>query len=300
MVYKALVGILLYGAWAADLRAEAPAWAADRYAGLDPAAVVVGLGTSELKPEVAVTTAIAYAYACWDASKTISDRIAKSDKTFIASSAGPRQAAQLSETAEKNLSRSPLCSGLFKDYRAQDGDLMELPIRVSRFADADIRLFVQERRDDESGVLYARVVVPASMAEYARFIQEHGSSDSDILNSLLKGSSPAQTYALQRELKRLKHRLTDDTLALARILSPDFQAWPGGEYRLYLGRAGQDEAYHESLSLADSDSGLRWEEYWPRGRAVLSHGGARTDFRFDEARHSWSPLPPAAAKEKAP
>jgi hypothetical protein len=152
--------LLVAGLVAPAARAQTPAWVNDPCAGLDCGAAVAGVGQSVILPEIAISSAIAYAQAVKSLSCSLSNKLSSNERAY------GEGAGEVVDSAVKDLTESPLGSALTKTYGGKNSDAISVAIELKP-PPAALRAYAQEFVDPAERTLYVRLVMPRAGSEFS-------------------------------------------------------------------------------------------------------------------------------------
>lgn len=290
-----LLAALAFLLGAAPVFAQRPDWVQDPCSGMGRASVLCGLGSSEIKPDEEITSAIAFAFAVKDISSLLSLKVSQLGKNYGEKTSSE---GELSESATKNSMKSPFGFALFKTYASNDAaqTLTVLSVEVAEIRDPDFQMFWQQYTDTKKGEVYVRAMVPVTSVRYLQFTSAYGKTEAEILGKLLTGDAVSggegksrmdRLHALSKELESLRADMKLETERLRRLLGPEVSAWKQKGWKLYSRNLGRGSQAENELVLQSSDGATAWVEHHPADGATLTARGMERNFVYNRSGGNW-------------
>ena len=281
--------------FAARSCAERPDWLQDPCSGLGRDFVLCGIGSSEIKPDEEITSAIAVAFAVKDISSILSLKVSQLSKNYAEKT---QTEDGLAESATKNTMKSPLGFALFKTYSSNDAaqTLTLLSVEIDEIADPDFAMFWQTYTDVKKKELYARALVPMASVRYLQFAADYGKNEAEILGRLITGgTSPGgdgrgrtdRLHELSAQLETLRAAMKSETARLRKFLGEDARVWPQKSWKLYSRNLGRGARAENELVLQSADGKTAWVEHQPTGGASLLSQGRERRFVYNRSGGNW-------------
>jgi len=275
--------------------AQRPDWLQDPCSGLDRDAVLCGMGSSEIKPEEEITSAIAVAFAIKDLSSILSLKVSQLSKNYAEKTLSE---GGIAESATKNTMKSPLGFALFKNYASSDAaqTLTMLSVEVDEIAAPDFAMFWQTYTDSRKKELYARVLVPLASVRYLQFAADYGGNEAEILGRLITGAASGggdvrgrmdRLHQLSGQLEKLRTDMKSETARLRELLGGNANVWPQRGWKLYSRNLGRGARAENELVLQSMDGKTAWVEHQPTGGASLLSQGRERRFVYNRSGGNW-------------